>query len=247
MATQRVEFGSGVLYAKPKAGNLAANPTPYRVGGLQEASVDFKGDLKKAYGQKQFPIATARGKIDVEGKAKLLIFDLKMFNQIYFAQTATDGSVKIADQEIHAFAVSVTATHDADFEENQAVQYADGRHLDQVESGPAEGQYSVDEDTGVYTFSAADVATGGNVKISYSYSSTDGSTIEIANQLMGHAPEVQMFLYNAFRDNFVGVKLNDCTLGQWNIPTKLEDFWMMDLTFSANADENDIIGNLFQS
>jgi hypothetical protein len=77
-----VQFGSGVVFGKPVAGNQATNPTPYRLGVVQEASVDFKGDLKKLYGQKQFPVATARGKIDIEGKAKLAVFDAGMLSAI---------------------------------------------------------------------------------------------------------------------------------------------------------------------
>ena len=72
--------------AKPTAGNLPVDPTPFQFGVLQEATVDFKADLKKLFSQYQFAVATARGKIDVSLKSKLAVFDPSMLNQLYFAQ-----------------------------------------------------------------------------------------------------------------------------------------------------------------
>lgn len=245
MATQNVQFGSGVLYMRPTLGNLATNPTPYRVGVMQDASVDFKGDLKKLYGQKQFPVATARGKIDVEGKSKLCVFDAGMLSQVYFGLNATSGLTKIADQEpgtIPTTPFQVTVTNSATWVKSYAVQKADGTHFQEVASAPATGQYSVA--AGVYTFAAAD--TGLAVVISYSYTvAATGKSLAITNQLMGYAPECEIFLYNAFRTNAFGLKLVDCTLGSVNVPTKNEDFWMVDITFSANADSTDNVGNLY--
>jgi hypothetical protein len=46
------------------------------------------------------------------------------------------------------------------------------------------------------------------VLISYSYTvAATGKSLTITNQLMGFAPEVEFFLYNNFRTNFVGIKL----------------------------------------
>ena len=70
-----IEFGSGVLFAKPVAGNQPTDPTPFKFGVLQEVTVDFKADLKKLYGQYQLAVATARGKLDVTLKGKLAVFD----------------------------------------------------------------------------------------------------------------------------------------------------------------------------
>ena len=94
-----IQFGTGVLYGFPTAGNLPSNPTPYRFGVLQEAKVDFKSDLKKLYGQQQFALVKARGKIDVSVKAKLAVVDPNMLNQLFFAQTGTAGMTLISDNE----------------------------------------------------------------------------------------------------------------------------------------------------
>src|SRR5690348_4650508 len=97
-----IQFGSGVLFGKPVAGNEPTNPTPYKFGVLQECTVDFKGDLKKLFGQYQFPVATARGKLDVGIKGKLAVFDPNMLNQLYFAQASSVGYALIVDGESHS-------------------------------------------------------------------------------------------------------------------------------------------------
>jgi hypothetical protein len=253
MATANVQFGSGVLFMKPTAGNLATNPTPYRPGVLQEVSIDFKGDHKKLFGQKQFAVATARGKVEIDGKAKLAVFDAGFLSQLYFGQNATSGLTKIIDQEgptaIPTTPFQLTVAQAATFVADYGVQFADGTQLTKVASAPAAGQYSVVETgggKGVYTFASADNVSALTVKISYSYTvAGTGKTLLIANQLMGFAPEFEAFVYNAFRSNFLGIKLNDCTMLQVGIPTKQEDFWVMDITFAANADASDNIGALY--
>ena len=50
-----IQFGTGVLFGLPNAGNTATNPTPYQFGTLQEVSVDFKADLKKLSDKASFP------------------------------------------------------------------------------------------------------------------------------------------------------------------------------------------------
>src|ERR1700740_1269916 len=93
------QFGTGALFTFPNAGNLTINPTPYKIGVLQEATVEFKADLKKLFGQKQFPVAKARGKIDVSWKAKFDSPEPGLLNQIYFGQTSSSGLVTLAEDE----------------------------------------------------------------------------------------------------------------------------------------------------
>jgi len=106
------QFGSGVLFGLPVGGNLAANPTPYRFGVLQEVNVDFKAGNEKLFGQKQFPVAVARSQIELSVKAKLAIIDVNMLNQLYFGQTSGSGMTQIADGEAHnAIAPAQPAAH----------------------------------------------------------------------------------------------------------------------------------------
>lgn len=240
-----IQFGSGVLFGKPSAGNLPALPSPFKFGVLQECTVDFKGDLKKLFGQYQFPVATARGKLECNIKGKLAVFDIAMLNQLYFAQTQTDGVDAIADGEEHTVSGnSITATHTPIVEDWGVLNKVTGEQFEYQSNVAAitTGEYFVNLTSGVYTFSSGDESLV--VASSYTYASNSGSTIELANQLMGYAPELEMFLYNKFRNKYLAIVLNDVTLGSLSIPTKLEDFWIMDFDGSANADASNSLGKL---
>lgn len=241
-----IQFGTGVLFSNPSStvGNPPTNPTPLKYGLVQEVNVDFKGDLKKLYGQFQFPAATARGKVDVTIKGKLAVFDITLLNQIFFAQAQTVGYNQVVDGEAQTINTSVTASH-IPIVQDWGVQYsATGQAFIKVSGVAAAGQYNVNVTSGVYTFNVADNATA--VKISYTYAqNATGSTIALNNQLMGYAPELSMLFYNRFRNKLLGVVLNDVTLGSISLPSKLEDFWVSDFEGSANVDLAGNLGTLF--
>jgi hypothetical protein len=241
-----IQFGSGLLFGKPVAGNLAANPTPYKFGVLQEVDVQFKGDLKKLYGQKQFAVATARGKLECSIKGKIAVFDVGMLNQLYFAQSAVAvGYDKLSpDEQVVICVTTNTATvahnpivDDWGMQDSSGQQYQNTTNVLAI----AANQYFVNLTSGVYTVNGA----VGTLRISYSYNqNTTGTTITLSNQLMGYAPELKMFLYNSFRNKYLALALNDVTLGTISMPSKLEDFWISDFDGNANADANDTLGKL---
>lgn len=245
-----LEFGTGLLYGEPTSGNLPTSPTPVRLL-LQEVSIDFKGDLKKLWTQGQMPIASARGKLDVTGKAKIVNYDPDPINQLFWAQNIATGMVIPVDKELDllaANATSITVTNSATFDTDNGVVFASGTKAGQmllrVNASPAISQYSVNTTSGVYTFNAADNAT--TMAISYTYSnSTRGKTITLTNQTMGYAPVCRMDMWGTFRNKILGIRLNAATLGQWTYPSKLEDFWVSDITFDANTDSTDTLGKLF--
>lgn len=243
-----LEFGTGLLYGEPTGGNLPTNPTPIRLL-LQEVSVEFKGDLKKLWTQSQLPIAVARGKIDVTGKAKIVNYDPDPINQLFWAQSIATGMTLFVDREIATLnATTYTVVNGATFDHDNGVSYstgpAAGAVLLKVTTAPNVSQYSVNSTTGVYTFASGDNANA--VAISYTYTNaTRGKTITLNNQVMGYAPTTRMDLWNNFRGKVLGIRLNACTLGQWTYPTKLEDFWMSDVTFDANTDASDSLGKIF--
>lgn len=246
-----LQFGAGLVYGKPTAGNLPTNPTPIRLL-LQEVSVEFKGDLKKLWTQSQLPISKARGKVDVTGKAKVASYEPGQINQLFFAQTQAAGMVVPVDRELHNIPSSagftVTVTSAATFDQDNGVQFTSGptagAQLTLVPTGPTTGQYSVNTTTGVYTFASADNTLG--VAISYTYTNaTRGQTITITNQLMGYAPEVQMDVWNLFRNKVLGIRLNSVVFGSWTFPSKLEDYWIADVAFDASTDASDNLGKIY--
>jgi hypothetical protein len=255
MQTQtNIQFGSGVFVFTPNAGNLAANPTPIQLKVLQEASVEFKGDLKKLFGQKQIAVATARGKIDISGKCKVAALDQNDINQIYWGQTQTAGG-NLPTFETHTPAASVTPTAAAGagiVTDLGVINGSTGLSMLKVPSAPAVGQYSFTPATtggsptpAAYIFNAAETAA--SVQIAFQLPVTTGSTLSLTSQLMGYAPVCAAMLYNSFRSAVSVVTLNSVTLGMMSIPTKQEDFWVSDLDFSANADAAGNIGTLYNS
>lgn len=242
-----IQFGTGVLYGNPVLGNLPVNPTPFKFGVIQEVTIDFKADLKKLYGQFQFPVATARGKINVDIKGKLAVFDPNMLNQLYWAQTSATGYFLIVDNEPHTLTgpgTNIVVSNTFPVVEDWGVQYQKtGQQLIAVNTAPGVAQYQVNvSNPAQYIFNVGDNT---NVMlISYTQNSNVGITITIANQLMGYAPELKMLLYNKFRSKYFAIELNDVVLGSINVPTKLEDFWIADFDGSANADLSNNIGKM---
>jgi hypothetical protein len=245
------QFGTGALYAVPNAGNLAANPTPYKFGVLQEAQLDVKGDLKKLFGQQQFAVSTARGKISVTLKAKFATQDPTLLNQFYWGQTQTAGMNILAADEPDIVgstgsppvANQITVINSANFVTDYGVVYAaTGQQFQKVASAPAQGQYS--ESLGVYVFNVAD--NGTSVYVSYTwFNSTRGATITLVNQNMGYAPVLRAFLFNNFRNQILGVELYALTMGSFTIPTKQEDFWISDVDFEAFTDSTNTLGKMY--
>lgn len=253
-----LQFGSGVLFGIPNAGNLAVNPSPQRFGILQEVSIEFKGDLKKLFGQKQFPVAKARGKIDVTGKGKFATLDPTLLNQIYFGQSKSTGVMRVVDLESHAPATSVapgnaTAAVAGTLVVDYGVINKDtGLNMEKIATGtPTAGQYKFTPATSggsptaaAWVFAAGETASA--VLLSYTYTdATNGVTIALNNQLMGYAPEFQMLLYNNFRTKLFALQLNSCILGMVGIPTKQEDFWIQDFDLDASTDATDTLGAIY--
>lgn len=246
------QFGTGVLVALPNAGNLAANPTPYMIGTLQECQLTVKGDIKKLWGQKQMAVAKARGKIDVTAKGKFATQDPTMLNQLYWGQVQSTGMQILAEQEAWTIGGgspptdTITVLNEANFTTDYGVINAStNQQFTKLPSGtPALGQYT--ESGGTYTFSAADVAALTEIYISYTwFNSTRGVTIALANQFMGYAPQFQALLFNTFQNQLFGIQLNSCIIGTFSIPTKQEDFWISDLEFEASCDQAGNLGAMY--
>jgi hypothetical protein len=250
-----IEFGAGLLYSTPNAGNLPVDPSPTRLL-LQEVQIDFKGDLKKLFTQYQMPIATARGKLDITGKAKIVDYDPDPINQLFWAQSIAVGMQLAVDQETDTptgASVSVQVQNNVNFAQNNGVFYSSGTKagaiLLQAPAGTSQGSlttglYTVCTTTGTYTFSTAD----NNIAMSISYTFTNatrGKTITLANQVMGYAPVCAVDMWGTFRSKYLGIRLNSCTFGSWTYPSKLEDFWVSDVSFDANADASNNIGYIF--
>lgn len=231
-------FGTGNIYILP-SGVL----TPIQVAAIQNISVDFDGDQKSLYGQSQFPLDTARGKVKVAGKFEVGQINSTLWNSVFFGATAPAlGQVLVAVNEgptaIPASPYAITVTNSANFLADLGVtNNATGVQMTDVAATttPTAGQYHFA--AGVYTFSAADLASAISVNITYEYTSTTtGKKFAINNQLMGNNPVFELDLYNSTKSKSQLLRLFACTSSKFQFPLKQDDYGMQ--VFDFNAQDN---------
>lgn len=235
-------FGAGALWGTPltdAAGNAIANPTPTLFGVLQEVSVDISGDVKELYGQNQFAEAVARGKAKISCKAKFGRINGLLLNQLFFGQTVSSSIVAdyydATGSAIPSTPYQITPTVPASgtWSRDLGVRNASGNPMTRVASAPTTGQYSVA--AGVYTFAAAD--TGLTVFISFAYTaaSTVAKTSIVSNIAMGSAPSFRCDLSNGYLGGQLALSLYNCISTKLSFSTKLDDFEIPEMDFSAFA------------
>jgi hypothetical protein len=226
-------FGSGLLYTKRT--DIAAQG-PVRFGAFQDMQLDFSGDIKELFGQNQFALDVARGKVKIEGKAKLAQISAPLMNAVFFGGTISAGQILSVYQEAGAIpgstAYTITSTHAADFETDLGVHYlATGNPFLRVASGPTIGQYTVDESTGIYTFAAADASV--NVLLDYTYSATTGWTMASGNPLMGNTPKFSTTFTQQYENNILTISMPNCVGSKFTLPTKIDDYVIEEFDFQA--------------
>ncbi len=238
-------FGSGQVFG---VRTDIANQSPVALGVLQDIQVDFQGDLKELYGFNQFPVAVARGKTKITGKAKFARMNGALFNSLYFGQTLSTGQTLTSLSEpgtvpaVTTF--TVTAANGADFIADLGVVYAvTGLPLARVTGAPtAGGQYSVTTG-GVYTFDTADASAA--VLLNYTYSSaTSGTLIAIENLPMGTVPNWAATFTSTFNGKAITLGLNACVSNKLALPTKQDDWTIAELDFMALANAAGSVGYL---
>lgn len=243
-------FGSGKLIAVPTNaadGSLILNPTPVRLGSMQDVSVDMSVEMKKLYGSQRYPIAVGQGKASVGVKAKYVDIDSKILGSLFYGKTATAG-IKAAVFDFAAsipagtpYTITVAPPGSGTFATDLGVVFAaTGVQLTRVASAPTAGQYSVSA-AGVYTFAAADA--GKSIGVSYEYSATSGGEIfAITNDAMGYTPSFTLLLQAGYDGKNLVMKLNRCVSGKLNLPFKNDDFAQYDFEADAFADAAGQVG-----
>ena len=243
-------FGTGALIATPtrdNTGALIANPTPVKLGTLQDVNVDMKVDLKKLHGEKKFAVAVGQGKGEISIKAKYA--SINMAAIALFTGSAIAVGVKGLTQvtgTIPATPFTINASSllggGAQFVADAGCYFATtGLQLTRVASAPAEGQYSLNTNTGVYTFASAD--TGKSVVFDMEVSRAGvGQTINLTNDTMGITPKFSIILLNKYNSENLVLKLNSCTSATFGLPMKNEDFAASDFDAQAMSDAAGNIG-----
>ena len=139
---------------------------------------------------------------------------------------------------------TVTAANATNYNDDLGVVYAvSGKRFNRVATPSAAGQYSVNFATGIYTFSSADASAAVLISCTYNLT-TSGSKIAITNQVMGTTPTFKATFYTNYAGNGTALRLNACMADKLSLPTKLDDWMIHELDFSAFADSSGTIGYL---
>lgn len=241
-------FGSGLLTGIRNDANAGASPTPRRFGALQDVAIEFTGDIKELFATQQFPIDVARGKTKITGKAKVAEIKGAEYNDIFFGQTLATGSIKYAYNESVApgasagFSYTIANSGSTPLTDEGVFYVSNGNQLDSVTSAPTAGQYSFNTGTGVYVLGEASLG-GAGFFVNYLYTVTTGRNILIGNPFMGTTPQFKATFFQPFEGNQVVLVLNKCVSNRLTFPTRIDDYVIQELDFSAFADASGIVGS----
>jgi hypothetical protein len=91
----QLSFGSGAIWGE-RTDTTGSGIGPRQFGVLQEIQIDFDWSDKELYGQRQFPIAIARGQGKITGKAKFAQILGLLYSDIFFGLTPATGQFAVA-------------------------------------------------------------------------------------------------------------------------------------------------------
>lgn len=201
-----IQFGSGLIFLNPNAGNLAAAPAPVKPFTIQDVKIEQKGKIEMLRGQNQYPDDTATGDKDGTFEFSMGRKDYYLLNQIFNADVVTVGGTTVAPNELHAIGASIVIVPPSSgtFVEDLGVTW-NGKVMIPVTTPTNTGEYHCAQATGTYTFLAADVTAAGNVMISYAYSQTTvGFTYQVNNQVQGYGPAFEAFVVDTYQPKGTG-------------------------------------------
>lgn len=243
----QLTFGSGELFAqmiRDAAGNVISNPTPIRIAGLQEMSLDFSGELKEFYGQNRYALATAMGKVKTSGKMKGALINGLALNNLFFGSSISTGTMKalyadttgLTVPSASPYTLTTTTPNNGSFVEDLGVVNGAGQTMIKVASAPAAGQYSVDA-SGNYVFSATDAGIVVYRSYSYNYALDNAKQIVLSNMAMGQSPAIKISYLAQYQGKKCLVELESITSTKLAMfAAKNDDFNIPEIDFSASTD-----------
>jgi hypothetical protein len=231
------QFGIGGMFAKTTGGNLGTPDFPQRFGTLQDVNVEFNQKLVPLRGQNKGPDDVAPSDMEIKGKAAFGAIQVETYNALFFADTIVSGEDIVADREEHTVPnttgdFTIEVDESVSFVKDLGIQYADGSgYLQVVDPGSEDaGKYSVDEDTGIYTFAAADADRV--VLISYVYDTNEGRTMQVENHIQGYGPVFEMFLLQPYQGHNA-LWLARCRASKMSAPMKRDGYLISDFEFEC--------------
>jgi len=249
----RIQFGTGNVIFVPLAGNLPTPSSPRIPATIQDFNFENQGTMKELRGQSQYPDDVAVSDKKATWKMGNGRFDIDLFNNLFAGEVASTGGVVVDVNEAHTVPATnpttVTVTNSGTFSKDLGVTYsATGQPLARVASGPAQGQYSVNSGTGVYTFALADASQG--INISYAYTTTGGSIVTVQNHVQGWSPTFEIYVAETYQEltgvvpNYIHIFNARCT--KFSLPLKRADYLITDLEGECFAASSGKVFELYE-
>jgi hypothetical protein len=254
MSVPFAAFGPGILIVT----RTDVSPVvPINVGFAQELTLDFSGNTKQLYGQKQFPLVAARGTIKATGKWKSAVISGIAWNNAFYGMTSfTSGGISWNVDSTFTTSTSVATVQvgsSLTFEADLGVKYAaNSLPLQRVATGSeTTGKYSVaSTQAGLYTFGGGDTTTATNLKVTFTNTNaaTAAQSLLVTNQTIGFTPSFQLDYFTQLAqptNKAFAVRLYACVGGKQSLAFKLEDFMMPEFDFDLFADASDRVINYY--
>ena len=249
MSNSTYAIGVGRLWITPTS-NYLGQPIPLEkrkpiaLGAIQDLNFSITADVKSVKGsESKMPLAQAQTAQELSGSFKYKDFSGESFSYLMFGQVMDDGQyATVLDTAGHVInnthSVTVTPPDSGSFEKDLGVFFnATLVQLERVETSPATGQYSLDEDTATYTFATADESK--KVNINYCYkASTQGKSLTIQNSPMGPTAYFRLdAVLNTADGEQIVVSILKCVASKYDIAAKMDDFTENSVDFKACQDE----------
>ncbi len=232
-------WSAGTIFYIPQG----ADPSPVKLGAMQDITTEFKTAVKRVGSQFRHPIRFTVDDCSIIATAKSAKIDGAMFAQVVYGKSWAAGSRKaVVDQEATVpSGLTVTPVFTGTFAFNLGVVDAvTGLPMARVASGPGAGEYTVSAGGG-YGFASA----GGKVRISLAYDSTAGKKLSLTNDFFQFAPTFAVLLTTEFDCKQVGFWLPCAVSEQLVMPMRLEQYAIPEFRFQAQMDNTDLTMGLF--
>lgn len=250
-------FGSGALWVE-RTDATGDNIGPVQVGVLQDCTINYDATVKELRGQLLYPDDIAIGERKITATAKHGRIFGAIFSDVVFGVTASTGAITCAQGEVGAIpstpTYTITPANAATFVLDLGVflvtpggssSITAGKAFTRVTTPSTSGQYAVNPSTGIYTFASADA--GATVKLNYSYNLTTGRKITLANDFQGVTPTFKGTFYTKRTGQNINAMtwtLNACVCSKLTLPSRMGDYEISQLDFSAFADNSGNIGTI---
>ena len=172
--------------------------------------------------------------------------DSNSLNTLYFGTGTTAGTMNAIHADttgsiipaVSPFSIATTPPNSGVLNLDLGVT-VNGVAYIRVQGAPTAGQYSVDTETGIYTFAAADAGKRAYITYRYSYSLLSAREFSLNNLPMGSSPRFKLVYHSMFQGKGCFLELYSVVAPKLHLlGGKNDDFSVPEVDFQAQTDES---------